>query len=552
MSIKVYPTFACLLIVAVGCIIGPARSAGAPPMPWIKIETDEFVVYSDAPAKQVIECALNYAAFRRAFGQLFIEPGTSLPPSVLIIFRSAKSFQAMTLPAELLHSENVNYSAEIDGTPLNAFPLDGDREGALKKTFEFETICALQRLGYSVPIWMSQGAGEVMATLSVSKGQCVVGELGDHRFGEMFPWKEFFKNNQDRWDLDAYQMTYKLDNLLGQSWGLMHWVLLSDSAGREHFKSLAQRLRHSTALDAIAAEMNTDANDIGNAISHHLSHTRIRNLPFDETVERARLPVLPAPEAEVLVQKANLLGASGLTAQGDAQLEQARLIAPDLPAVKEARARRLIREGRPDEAVRLYREAIGGGSKDVAAYLMSASARIDDIRVGGRDVAGEGGKPALSAVEELRQAIRLSPGNAEAYRLLGRAFFVQPKVTDADVAELSSGIVGNGSGSAIRYYRALLYSRLGRTEESHADLRAVVADPQVPDQLRGTAKMMLVSEVLKADARRIEELLKEKNYSAARVIAQAAAAEPDNENVRRVYKQLSSIIAAQEASGGSH
>jgi hypothetical protein len=64
--------------------------------------------------------------------------------------------------------------------------------------------------------------------------------------------------------------------------------------------------------------------------------------------------------------------------------------------------------------------------------------------------------------------------------------------------------------------------------------------------------MMLVSEVLKADARRIEELLKEKNYSAARAIAQAAAAEPHDENVRRVYKQLSSIIDAQEAAGGSH
>jgi hypothetical protein len=65
MSIKVYPTFACLLIVAVGCIIGPARSAGASPTPWIKIETDEFVVYSDAPAKPVIECALSVSAIPR-------------------------------------------------------------------------------------------------------------------------------------------------------------------------------------------------------------------------------------------------------------------------------------------------------------------------------------------------------------------------------------------------------------------------------------------------------------------------------------------------------
>jgi len=546
---KGHSVFPCLLVVALGWLFGHVRSAGASPASWLKIEADEFVVYSDAPPKQVIECALRYAAFRRVFSEMFVPRGSSLPPSVLLIFRTAKSFKAMTRPANSRYSEIHNYFAEVDGTPFKAFALDGDRDSALDETFQFETIWALQRVNDSIPIWMAQGAGEVLATVSISEGKCVVGEKGDYPFSEMFPWPGFFKTNKDKW---VFENARELGYLQGQAWGLLHWVLLNDSATGEHFKTLALRLRNSAALDAIAAEMNTDADDLSKAISHHLSHNRVRTIPFDETSARARLLPVPAPDVEVFVQETNLLRANSLFAQSDALLEKARAMAPDLPMVKEAQARRLCHNGEVEEAIRLYREAIAGGSKDVMAYLLSASARLDDLRTGDRDVAGGGGMASRRSVEELRQAIKLSPGDGEAFRLLGRAFFVQPKITDAEVAELSPGIVAGESGGAVRYYRALLYSRLGRMGESYADLRGIISDPLLPDELRGTAKRALSSEILKADARRIQTFLQEKNYSAARATVRAAEAGPDDESVLRAYQRLNSIIDEQEAAGAAH
>jgi hypothetical protein len=534
-----------LLGLTVLCAALWADSAPAAQVVWLKLETVEFVAYSDAPQKELIECGLNYAAYRRAFSSLFLEPGQSLPPSTLILFRRANSFQDHVPRQTNRNSTIVNYSAEVDGTSMNTFALTGDRDRALALTFEFETVWALRRVGYNVPVWMSQGAGEVLSTLRLRKGKCWLGAEGDHANESSIEWKRFFEIGESSPEYTDFQ---RLGGYLAQAWGLMHWILLKDDGTRERCATLAGRLSTMPALAAVAAVMETPPDQFDRAIKAHLRHWKDpREIAFVETAVRAGFTVIPAPEAEVMVQKSNILGASNRLAESDAQLDLARALAPDLPAVKEAFARRMMREGRTDEAVELYREAITSGSKNFAAYMLSANRRLNDASTGGKDFAGAGGQPATTAVEELRQAVKLNPASAEAYRLLGRAFFVLPQISEADVAELSKGSFSGDAGQPVRLYRALLYSRLGRRDDYLAELRQIAHDPEISTRIRESVADQLTTELLNADIAKVETFATAKNYAAAREVIAVALPNAENEKMAERYRHLSSWVDEAEA-----
>lgn len=518
-------------------------SADAAPARWIKVEADSFTVLSDAPEPAVRDAAVRYAAYRRVFGEFFLEPGASLPPSVLLLFRTEKAFRANVPESKQARTKMVNYHVDVDGAPLQSFALAGDRDQALAMTFEFETIWGLNRAGYAVPVWMSQGAGEVLHGITLRKGRCLVGDTR-RTFRDVYPWPRFFEIGESS---KAYNDFNELSDFLDQAMGLMHWVLLKDDQSRARVADLAVRLRSSTGPEAIEAVMGLPPEQWTRAIHQHLSRTDPRALAFDEQAERARLRVTPAPEAEVLATTANLLTGWGETVRADALLDRALTLDPVLPAVQEASARRMLRMNRPDEAARLYREAIAAGTRNFSAYLRSADARLNDTRVGGVDKAGEGGQPAEKAAEEIRQAIKLNPGSSEAYQLLGRAFWMMPKIGEAELAELSRGPLTGERGQAVRFYRSLACSRLGREAEADADLRAIIADPQASHRSRQMAQQRLVAEQIRRRTTQVTALLNEQKYAEARTAAQATVDGAEEDQQREVGARMLQAIDEHEA-----
>ncbi|MBS0631585.1 MAG: hypothetical protein JSS11_06700 [Verrucomicrobia bacterium] len=518
-------------LLGLGLLLAVVPAAFAAPAKWLKLEGPGFVIYSDAPEKQVVDCALRYAGFRRAFDALFGEPGRQLPPSTLLVFYHAKPFRALLSndhspilrrPGESFVTSNV--SREVDGQSLNVFALDGDRDEAMKLTFECETMWALRSMGHYVPIWMSQGAGEVLCPVRVQpdKNKVVLGEAYARKFSENFPWPKFFTISTSSME---YNDMEQLSDYLDQAWGLMHWVLLADGNNLAYFNALEQRLRTEQPVPALAAVMNTTEKELTRAIKRHTG--KRRELPFDTAAVKASFRIAPAPEAEVLVQSSEVLIFSKREAEADMKLIQARELAPDLPMVKEAIARQLLRQDREREAVDLYREAIAAGSKNAAAYLRSARLRLNDSSSGGHDVAGEGGQEAVTSVTEIRQAIQLNPGNLEGYQLLGRAFFVLPKLTAEQVDELTPGAVPGPEGVPVRLYRTMLYSRLGQRDPCAQEFRAILADPAIPDETRRVIVRQYATEVNRIDAKRIQKCVEAEDYAGAFAIISAGEADPE-------------------------
>ena len=465
----------------------PTVAAGA--AEWLKTDAGDFVVYSDAPPNTATSFAVRYGAYREAFKEMLLAPGSEMPPAVLIVFRSVKALDEHTPAYKSRDANLINYSIEVDGTAVDTFSSAGDSDSALTTTLEFDTIWMLPRAGCYVPLWMSQGAGKVLATTSKKGGKWIVG--GSRESGFEYSWERLFQISAAS---KEYQPPNNADYHL-QIWGLMHWVLLKDADTRARFLDLARRLRTEAPEEAVSGVMGTPLAGLKKEIVQHQRKWAPREVAFDEAAFRARLNVSPAPRVEMLVWTADLFASIGKPWRSDTNLDEALAIAPELALVQEAWGRRMIREDRHEDSVTSYRRAISAGSRNYMAYQLSGTEHLRDAeRNSGafRNRVGAGGKAATLALSELRQAVLLNPSSTYALESFGRALYLSPEVNAEDVSFLRDRAEPGEMGAAARIQLALVLTR-SDPGEAVPILREIINNPDVSSRNRSEAQKIMNS-----------------------------------------------------------
>ncbi len=508
----------------IGVWAGVCHGEGQAATKWTKVQADDFVVLSDASEKDAVEFTVGYSAFRHTLRE-FLVPGAVLPPSTVVVFRRQDTLQGYVPQPKSRDTEMVSFSTEVDAEALVALSLGGDRAQALELTYEFETMWVLRRLGYFLPVWMGQGAGEVLASLQVKKDKCVLGdgpERMESRWRQTTPiaWEKFFNLHNESPEYAGK----RADGMVqAQAWALMHRILLGGDGGRERFEALAGKLRTATGPEAVEAVLGVAPQDLTKEIAKHfLRRNTRREIPFDSARVRAALKPVAASEPEVQVHLANLLVAAGKPDEAEAAFLRGQAVVPEAPAVKEWLARRELRNNRPEDAARLYREAIAGGSRNPVAYQVSADQRMTESRSSNGDRSGGGGPDIETSLAEIRQAIRLNPGSGDAYRLLGRALFLHPRPAKEHAAELSRGIAPGADGGVVQFYRASLYERLGLRAEYVEDLTQLTAAKTTSASVRRLAQERLEAEAFRGTQEEVEKLAKGKHYADARAVVTKA------------------------------
>lgn len=532
----------------IGLAAGLGAGRAAPV--WSKIESGELTVYTDVPVKEATEFAVGYSAYRAAFRQWVMPEGARLPRSTVVLFRRTKDFEryAQGKPEEDNYRLLIR-STEVDGGALSALAFDGDRETAFQHAFEFETMWALRRVGFLLPLWASQGTGEVFSSLHHRKGKWWFGDEPNRLMAgsEWLDWGRFFEVYRGS---PEYRGPKATGAYHAQAWAVMHRVLLeSGTDGRARFAELAKLLR-STPGDQVALEAlwAQPAGEFSRDIRKHLRgwHDPVEVI-FDEPAVRAAFVVEKAEDAAVNVQYANLLAMAGKELESDRLLDGAFAAAPESAVVLEAMARRSLRRRQEEEAVGYYRRAIEAGTTNPLAYQWSATGFLDEATAGGADYAGMGGAVSDDALAAVRQAIALDPGNEESYRILGRALFVAPKVTVADIEELSRGIPGTEEGARVRFYRGLLYDRLDMAVERDADLRALADDERADTQTRRNARERLAKAIFDETRISVTAAVKAHDFDTARATLTKARAADTAENWTESYEQLGGWVDENEA-----
>lgn|GEM_PF-3291193 len=527
--------------------VGVAQAYGAPT--WRRLETEDFVIVSDATPQDIADFAAGYSAYRYAFRTLFV-PSGRMSPAQVILFRRASDFEKRVPKPKDDNTRMLVYSGEVDTTALLALAVDGDREEALRIAYESETIWGLRRVGYAVPLWASQGAGEVLSTLRLRKGKCVVG-LDSTQIGSfpasfnLIPWEHFFEINTGSREYSGEHATGKFHP---QAWGLMHWILLDDDQGRDRFRRIATGLSESKATEVVPMVMGRPLKELASAISHHFDHERgIHELPFDEAAVRSHFKIEPASEAEVKVQLSTLFTLCGKLAEADRELQRAEQLAPDAACVKEALARRELRENRVDTAAEFYRAAIAAGSQNPTAYMVSARARLDQSSTGGNDYEGAGGRNIAVAIADIRHVLELDPTNAAAYQQLGRAYYLAPQVEEENLNDLNRAVSLYPHSVQLRQYRAMLCHRLGKTDEYLDELQRIVNDPETPAPMKRQLEERLSVENFNRVVRKANALTRDAHYDEALAWIESGRAADSSKALEKKYDSLRTSVLEQKS-----
>ncbi len=461
---------------------------------WLRLRSDEFTIYTDASRRELEEFAVTYAAFRQIGRDLLLKPGQTPPPSTILLFKRDNTFRKHVQAPKDRDFVPAASSLEIDGTTLTALSLAGDRDRALTLLFEFETTWLLGRLGYFLPTWISQGSGKVLSSLRVSKSRAIVGRDDQFHFGNnhLIPWQRFFEINEaspeyrgkGAQDMAVYHT---------QAWALMHWILLGGPDSRDRFQRVASELRIASINPDVPQVLDCAVADLDRELNRHFKgRSKTREIPFDETALRAKWTVEPAPAFEVDIHRAEILLAADKTIEARAIILNLQVTASESSLVQEALARFALRENDEAAATAHYRKAIELGSKNPVTRLRSASARLDESSMNGSDYPGNAGTNAAEAIAEIEQVLAVDSTNLEAYRLLGRALFVAPKLDEQDLEKLAPGIGPGNAGARVRFYRALLRLRLNQPEKANEDLRLIADDTSVLPNDRQRARDRMI------------------------------------------------------------
>lgn len=511
------------LLAALGLVTALPAAALDPKSKWVRAKTAAVEVLSDASQKNASEFAVQYSAFRFVLAEMIGEPARALPPSTVVLFRDRRDFSRY-FPSSG-DSRLVSVSTVVDGDAVLAQALDWDREGALRLAFEFETTWALPRMGYRLPIWAAQGTGKVFSTISVKSGRCI---FGDYHAGwvnawerEPIPWPRFFEINPGS---QAYSATADSSFYHSQAWALMHWVWLSDERGGDRFARLVAALRDDdTGLRAIEAVTETPVAGLTKKLSvYGRRMTRTREFKFDEAGLRARMETGPADPAIVGLHVADLLTSLDRQWEAEQELVAARTLAPEHPGVREAEARLALRRNDGENALARYREAIALKTRHARSYLISAEDWLNQGTSGGADEAGGGGLAADTAIAELRRALELDPKDARAHRLLARAFYVRPQISEQDIDELAPGVALGDPTGVIRYYRALIWARLKKTESYRAALKELIQVRGIDAAVRNDAAGRLAQLAFNELVERVEQRVADGKFQEARELVTQA------------------------------
>ena len=211
-----------LLAIAVG-LASPAAAE------WRRIESPNFVVVGDVPARALSDVALKFEGFREALTRSLTERPTSTPvPTVIVVFPTDKAFVAFK---PIPHGKPVSMSGMFVARPdINyaAVVMDG-KSDALAAVFHEYAHVVIANTTRNVPMWLSEGLAEYYSTYELGKNgsEGVHGRALSHhlrRIQNTPPLKMEELMAVDR-NSPLYTEKDRRSMFYAQSWALVHRML---------------------------------------------------------------------------------------------------------------------------------------------------------------------------------------------------------------------------------------------------------------------------------------------------------------------------------------
>jgi hypothetical protein len=154
------------------CVVGflcAAAIAAPSDAQWRRLDTPNFIVIGDVPARDLRAAGARFEGFREALGSILNDRlTTSLVPTVVVVFSSDGAFtpfkprfqgRRVDVDGVFLQGRHVNYIAIVNGR-------DDEPQRVIMHEFAHLLVA---NTGLEVPLWLHEGLAEYYSTLVLSE-----------------------------------------------------------------------------------------------------------------------------------------------------------------------------------------------------------------------------------------------------------------------------------------------------------------------------------------------------------------------------------------------
>ncbi len=420
-------TLICLsLIISAGVLPYPATENQ-----WIEVRSPNFVVISDASAKQAKRTARSLEQFRSllrtAFPKLKLDPAC---PLIVFALKDERSFKALS-PNDDKEAGTAQSAGLFLGSPERNFVLlrtDLPPEQAYHVVYH-EFVHLVMRLNFpQLPLWLSEGLAELFGNANISGKWSTLGTppaemLRVLQTKQMIPLSTLMSVTADS---PYYHKQGMVEMFYAQSWALTHYLLLGERQAHS-----GQLSRFLTLLQNDIPEEEAIKQAFGNlkTLEHNLNrYVRLRSfyhyqIPADEGIKEDRFAVRVLSHGESLAARGQVLLHSDRLDEAKSMFEQALQLDPHSSLAHEGMGLFFMMRKNRELAEKYFTAAVELDSRSFLAHYFAALPAYE-----------RGDQPRAEAY--LRKSLAINPWFVPACKTLSQLLMAQQEKL-AEALELS-------------------------------------------------------------------------------------------------------------------
>jgi len=464
---------------------------------WRSVRTNNLFVIGNADAEKLRQVAAWLEFFHSSFARLVSRNVlNSSVPTTVVIFRDDASFVPFK---PLYQGRPANISGFFQpGEDVNyiALSLDPSERDPYSTAFHEYVHLHLRDNVPNAPVWLNEGLAELYGSLQFSGNDALLGApiypyirlLRDH---ELLPLATLFSIGTNS---PHYNEQDKSGIFYGESWALVHYLMLGERGRPEQFKRFLQQVsRGETAAKAIEDSFGVTISQLEDDLRAYVRRgdfnaQRIASVDDPQTystytaIQRSSLS-----ESEVNYYLGDLLLHIGRVADAERYFKQAVTLDPGFASANAVLGQLYAYLHRYDDAKKYLQKATTAPQSYLIHYLYAYV------------LSREGMANAATMREHLLQSIKLAPNHAPSYYFLAMIDFITEDHNDEAVEMAQKALQlepGNQKYADLVERTKLL--RSGTARQTHGAVKDVaIAEPVQPSSSRmlgGTSSGVVVND----------------------------------------------------------
>jgi len=433
MKLKTPITLVIALLLTFSTITAQSRDG------WRSVRTNHLLVIGNADPENLRQVAIWLEYFHGAFARLVSHNVIdSSVPTTVIVFADDASFTPFKPSYQGRPTSVAGYFLPGDDVNYIALSLDPRANPYGTAFHEYVHLHVKDNIP-NAPLWLNEGLAELYESLQFSGNDALLGvpvysHLRVLNQAELLPLKTLFSVGTDS---PYYNERDKVGIFYGESWALVHYLMLGDRARQDQFRKFLQRVAggddaakaiesvYGTTLDVIEDDLRTYVRR-GNIVPQRI--TGIDNPVAYGSYTATQRSTLT--DSETIYYLADLLLHIGRDQAAERGFKESIAQDPGFIPSYAALGSMYVEQRRYAEAKKYLQKATSSPQSYLVHYYYAYVLSREGISANG-EVSQYSRENAAVMREQLLQSIKLAPKFAPAYYLLGVVDFLSEQSDEA-------------------------------------------------------------------------------------------------------------------------